>query len=128
MKRAREKKWYYVYGNLTQRFADSFYHSEFKNIEHLLEFPSNAYKFETSYPIEYGEYSLKDKHYIHILHTVILDFLDSSSEELFDIDISTIVNSNNTISLYCTIQAKRKYEEVNINGTATQKGSIGNDE
>ena len=127
MKREREKKWYYVYGNLTQRFADSFYHSEFKSMGHLLESPSSAYKFETNYPIEYGKYSLKAKHYIHILHTVILDFLESISEEEFDISIDTI-KTNINIILCCTIQAKRKYEEVNINGTATQKGSIGNDE
>ena len=128
MKREREKKWYYIYGNLTQRYAESLYHSEFKSIGHLLESPFNTYKFETSYPIEYKEHSLKAKHYIHILHTVILDFLESIPEEKFDIDISTIVNNNNTINLYCTIQAKRRYEKVNINETATQKGSIGNDE
>ena len=120
MKRERERKWYYVYGNLTQRFTDDLYCSGINNLIDLLKQHNGLYKFETWYPIEYGDYSLKEKHYIQILHTVILDFFGEIPEQFYDLSINTTSNTNNQIYLYFIIKAKQKDEEIFIGETAKQ--------
>ena len=119
MKRERERKWYYVYGNLSQRFYDE-YHHKMNTLGWLMNHPHESYVFQTCYPLESDEYALKEKHYIHILHRVVLDYFEEIPEELFDLNISTITNTEGMIYLYFKLKAKQKGGEIFVGETMEQ--------
>ena len=122
MKRERERKWYYVYGNLSERFYDEYYH-KMNTLGWLMNHPEESYVFQTCYPLENDKYALKEKHYIHILHRVILDYFEEIPDELFDLDINTMANTEGKIYLYFKLKAKQKDEEIiyaNVESSATR--------
>lgn len=119
MKRERERKWYYIYGNLSERFYDE-YHHKMNTLGWLMNHPNESYNFQTCYPLENDEYALKAKHYIHILHRVVLDYFEEIPDELFDLDINTIADTEGKICLYFKLKVKQKDEEIFIGETVEQ--------
>lgn len=119
MKREREKKWYYIYGNLSERFGEK-YNRKMQSLEWLLEHPEDKNEFVTYYPIEEDDTSLKQKHYTQILHTVILDFFKEIPDNLFNTIIRTTRININTVELFFSVQAKQKDEEIFIGETMEQ--------
>lgn len=119
MKRERERKWYYIYGNLSERFYNT-YHHKMNSLDWLLDHPKESYNFETCYPIGYDKYDLKYKHYMDILHTVVSDYFGEISEKLFDLDISTMATTEGKIYLYFNLKVRQKDEEIFIGETVEQ--------
>lgn len=119
MKREREKKWYYIYGNLSERFREKYNHN-MQSLDWLLEHPETKNEFVTYYPIEENDYSLKQKHYTQILHTVILDFFKEIPDDFFNVIIRTTKININTVELFFSVQAKQKDEKIFIGETVEQ--------
>ena len=119
MKREREKKWYYIYGNLTEQFKQK-YNYNMQSLDWLFSHPEDKNEFTTYYPFEEGEFSLKQKHYTQILHTVILDFFEEIPDSLFEVIIRTTRIYNDTIELFFIVKAKQKDEEIFIEETTEQ--------
>ena len=119
MKRERERKWYYVYGNLTEQFKQK-YNYNMQSLDWLLSHPEDKNEFTTYYPFEESEFSLKQKHSIQILHTVILDFFEEIPDSLFEVIIRTARIDNDTIELFFSVKAKQKDEEIFIGKTVEQ--------
>lgn len=119
MKRERERKWYYVYGNLTEQFKQK-YNYNMQSLDWLLSHPEDKNEFATYYPFEESEFSLKQKHYTQILHTVILDFFEEIPDSLFEVIIRTTRIDNDTIELFFSVKAKQKDEEIFIGETVEQ--------
>ena len=111
MKRERERKWYYVYGNLTEQFKQK-YNYNMQSLDWLLSHSEDKNEFTTYYPFEESEFSLKQKHYTQILHTVILDFFEEIPDSLFEVIIKTTRIDNDTIELFFSVKAKQKDEEI----------------
>lgn len=111
MKRERERKWYYVYGNLTEQFKQE-YNYNMQSLDWLLSHLEDKNEFTTYYPFEESEFSLKQKHYTQILHTVVLDFFEEIPDSLFEVSIRTTRIDNDTIKLFFSVKAKQKDGEI----------------
>lgn len=121
MKREREKKWYFIYGNLTERFYNWYFSDNYSDLDYLLGHPEHTDVFQTTYPLSKEEYALKQKHYLEILHTVVLDFFPEfeTNESLFNFDIGS-ESDDNQVTLIFKINAKQKDEEIFIEETTEQ--------
>lgn len=121
MKREREKKWYFIYGNLTERFYNWYFSNNCSELDYLLSHPEHTYVFQTTYPLSKEEYTLKQKHYVEILHTVVLDFFPEFeiNESLFNFDIGS-ESDDNHVTLIFKINAKQKDEDIFIGKTIEQ--------
>ena len=119
MKRERERKWYYVYGNLTEQFKQK-YNYNMQSLDWLLSHSEDKNEFTTYYPFEESEFSLKQKHYTQILHTVILDFFEEIPDSLFEVIIRTARIDNYTIELFFSVKANQKDEEIFVGETVEQ--------
>ena len=95
MKREREHKWYYVYGNLTEQFKQK-YNYNMQSLDWLLSHPEDKNEFTTYYPFE------------------------ESPDSLFEVIIRTTRIDNDTIELFFSVKAKQKDEEIFIGKTVEQ--------
>lgn len=129
MKREREKRYYFIYGNLTERFSNWFESQNRSDLSYLLDHPEYVDEFSTSYQAIEDEYALKQKHYTQLLHTVALDFYpeDEVPESMFERNIYTTKDTDGCITLTFRINAKQKDEAILIGTTVTESGSEGND-
>ena len=119
MKRERERKWYYIYGNLTEQFKQK-YNYNMQSLDWLLSHPEDKNEFTTYYPFEENEFCLKQKHYTQILHTVVLDFFEEIPDSLFEVIIRTTRIDNDIIELFFSVKAKQKDEKIFIGETVEQ--------
>ena len=122
MKREREKRYYYIYGNLTERFSEWFNSENRSDLAYLLDHPEHVDEFSTCYKIVEDEYALKQKHYTQLLHTVVLDFYPENEvpESMFDYNIYTTNDDDGYVGLIFRINAKQKDEEIFIGETVEQ--------
>jgi hypothetical protein len=121
MKREREKKWYFIYGNLTERFYNWYFSENYSDLDYLLNHPKHTDVFQTTYSFSKEEYALKQKHYLEILHTVVLNFFPEfeTNESLFNFDIGSETDDKQ-VTLIFKISAKQKDEEIFIGETVEQ--------